>query len=284
MKKLIAVLSLFFTVFVLANSGRMPVSNTLTDFIQKFQPVYISLLTNFSSSPKVFRIVKFGYNLDVDVGSVEHIWSTGGEQICSTIGETIEIVSDSIQDNAGGTGASSVFVDGLDENGLYLIEYLDLNGTTPVTTLNKFIFINRLAITAAGSSRSNVGTISSVQSTSRIATDIIDPDLGVSQHFNYRVPYDRRCYINKVLLSTDKLSGGATPRVTFVFRRYNPLTTVDYVLRREIIDTSAESSREYNDFKSVALESGEIFYIEVETTTNDTEVHGTIDVTCMTNL
>jgi len=65
--------------------------------------------------------------------SFEDIWDAGGVLTYATAGEQWEIVSDSANDAAAGTGARTVLVNYLDDNYLEQTEIVTLNGTTPVS-------------------------------------------------------------------------------------------------------------------------------------------------------
>lgn len=96
----------------------------------------------------------------------------------------------------------------------------------------------------------------------------------------YKVPSDYRCFINKLYLTAEKLSGSA-PRVIFYIKVYNEsITNTEYIVRRELIDTSLETSREFPNFKDQALLPGEIINVEVDTGTDNTEVSATLDLIC----
>lgn len=92
---------------------------------------------------------KFGYNGTVGT-SFTPICSSGTYQ--TPIADTsIEIVSDSTNDTAGGSGARTVSVEGINLAGVAITEEIALNGLTPVELSNQFFRIFRLKTLTSGS-------------------------------------------------------------------------------------------------------------------------------------
>lgn len=105
---------------------------------------------------------KFGYNADIDSGSVpEDIWEGGGVYtgFPDSTAETVDILSSSAADTAAGTGARTVRIIGLDSNYDVLQETITLNGTTPATSVGVYRRVHTASVTTAGSGGVNVGTI-----------------------------------------------------------------------------------------------------------------------------
>ena len=260
--------------------SRIPVSNTLSDFIARYEPLYIALFSAYEDDPSTFRIVKFGFNLDLDAAAVEDIWSVGGKFVRPTAAQTLTVVSSSTDDDVGGTGAEEITVACIGSDGTESDIVIDMDGTTSVVTTgtDTCLFINRAKVTVAGSGTKNAGNITITQTTSGYTLAYIPATYSITQQAVYRVPSDRRCYINHMYIAADKLTG-SDPRVIFLFKVFN--TTVEYVLRRELLDTNTETSRTTHHFKGDALLPNEIIVIEADTDTNDTHVYAEIDLTCI---
>ena len=76
-------------------------------------------------------------------------------------GIPMEVVSSSTQDAAGGTGATSILVYYMDEDGNMAAEVVTMDGTTPVAlSYANISFIQLAHVLSAGSTRAAVGTIS----------------------------------------------------------------------------------------------------------------------------
>lgn len=110
-----------------------------------------------------WRIInKFGYNSDVDSGTVpEDIWEGGGVYtgFPDSALETISVLSSSANDAAAGTGARTVRVTGLDGDYNEITETVTLNGTTPVATVATFRRAHTATVLTAGSGGANAGVI-----------------------------------------------------------------------------------------------------------------------------
>ena len=86
---------------------------------------------------------KWGKNVDIDAGVMEYVWYAGGVYAWTTVGETVGLVSTSAQDGVVGTGWQKCLVYGLNSDYERISEIVTLNGTTPVNTVNEYIFIYR---------------------------------------------------------------------------------------------------------------------------------------------
>ncbi|MCP3937768.1 MAG: hypothetical protein GY708_20645 [Actinomycetia bacterium] len=111
-------------------------------------------------------VSKFGQNSDIDTANPEDIWHGGGEYTGQPVGastvdvaETCELFSAEAADSAAGTGARTVRLQGLDENGDPQSEDVTLDGTTPVATVGLWYRVNRLFVLTAGSGEVNAGII-----------------------------------------------------------------------------------------------------------------------------
>lgn len=107
----------------------------------------------------VLSVAKFGSNPDVDSGTDEDCWSAGGDYEFQASAQTIEVLSDSANDTAAGTGAKTIRVFGLDANWELQEEDVTLNGTTPVTLGETYLRIFRAYVLTAGTIETNDGTI-----------------------------------------------------------------------------------------------------------------------------
>ena len=95
---------------------------------------------------------KFGYNEDIDTGSEEIIASFGGTFNIMTTDDRLSIVSSSTNDSSAGTGANSIAIIGIDQDYNSVTEYITLNGTTSVRSVNSFLGVNRAYVISSGSS------------------------------------------------------------------------------------------------------------------------------------
>lgn len=101
----------------------------------------------------------FGFNPDVDSAAEEAIWPVGGliPYLASPVIMTVS--SSSANDTSAGTGARTVLIRGINNNGEEATETVTLNGQTAVTTTKTYTFIQQVTVLTAGSGNANAGTI-----------------------------------------------------------------------------------------------------------------------------
>lgn len=101
-----------------------------------------------------------GFNPDIDTASVpEDVWPQGGQIAFPAAAAVVSIVSDSVLDTLGGTGAQSLTVIGVDANLDIISELVNLDGLTPVTTTQLFLFVQTAILATVGSTEINQGLI-----------------------------------------------------------------------------------------------------------------------------
>lgn len=109
------------------------------------------------STPGVTYVEKFGMNVDVDANK-ETVWDGGGIYTYVDSATHLSATSSSSDDAAGGTGARTVNIQGLDASYNLINETITLGGQD--TTTLSFLRVFRAQVTTVGSEGINVGTIS----------------------------------------------------------------------------------------------------------------------------
>lgn len=106
------------------------------------------------------RATMDGYNATIGT-TYEPIWAISGASYpWLATAQQLTVSSDANTDVYGtGTGAWVVQVQGLDTNWDPITELVNLNGRTPVTTVNSFLRVNGLTAVAVGSAGSNNGAV-----------------------------------------------------------------------------------------------------------------------------
>ncbi len=84
------------------------------------------------------------------VSTINDLWPVTGSLVHQIAASPIDIVSDSANDTAAGSGARTLFVQGLDANFDQIGEAIDLDGLTPVQTVNSYIRHFSTTIIASG--------------------------------------------------------------------------------------------------------------------------------------
>ena len=190
---------------------------------------------------------KFGHNPDIDQNSVpEDIWDVGGMYSFPTSAIAMEAVSSSANDvNTTGTGAWTVYVEGLDSNWDYQSETVNLNGTSAVALANNYLRVFRAYITGMGtdSSESNLGDID-IQGSgggtvyARIATGIGQTEMAI-----YTVPAGKTAYISRLHASTQK--GSSADAQMAILVRDSTTGTNPFVRFKLSFSISNEASYEH---------------------------------------
>lgn len=103
-------------------------------------------------------MLKFGRNPDIDANVEETIWEAGGTYTFDASAVAMEILSASGDDAAGGTGARTVTIRGLDANWNQSTVTVTLNGVTPVA-IGTWLRVHRAQVATAGSGLVNAGLL-----------------------------------------------------------------------------------------------------------------------------
>jgi hypothetical protein len=157
-----------------------------------------------------------GYNGDLDIGT-EDIIRAGGSQYwaaAAVAAGSINIASDSADDDTGGTGAITITIYGLSSTWMLQSETVTLNGVANVNPANSYIRIYHAVVATAGSGLTNAGNITIADGSGTFL--YIAAGEGESRHAAYSVPAN---YATSYLTSwVATVSGAATANVNFVLK------------------------------------------------------------------
>ena len=106
--------------------------------------------------PYTSYVEKFGRNTTLS-GNVETVWDGNNLYTYITSASRLSVVSDSGDDAAGGTGARTVEIQGLDGDYNLITETITVGGAD--TTTNSFLRVFRARVATAGSVGTNVGIL-----------------------------------------------------------------------------------------------------------------------------
>jgi hypothetical protein len=134
------------------------------------------------------RVAALGNNPDVDTVSAEDIWSGGGAYPWMTGATSLEVVSDSANDAALGTGARTCIINGLDVLYAERAISVTLSGTTPVALTTPLYRINSALITSAGSGKTNAGSITIRDAGGGTTRALIPAGYGITRQSQFTVP------------------------------------------------------------------------------------------------
>lgn len=185
-------------------------------------------------------VIVFGYNPDLDT-SEESVWPDGGTIAHPTVASVLDIVSSDAADASAGTGARTVYIEGLDGDYNIVSEIVTLNGTTNVSTVEEYLYINQFYVVTAGSGGANAGTI-----TAKLSTTLYDLiAIGYNQRTtaHYCIPAGYTGYMTTGVITAGQASGSTA--VTAFLKQHGP----DGILRVGAVTTLNNGSIQY-DFET----------------------------------
>lgn len=179
----------------------------------------------------------FGYNPDLDT-SEESVWPDGGTVPHPTVASVLTIVSTDAADAAAGTGARTVYIEGVDGDYNVVSETVELDGTTDVDTTAEFLYVNKFYVVTAGSGGVNAGTITAKVSTTLYDLIAIGYNNRTTAH--YCVPAGYTGYMVEGILTTGQASG--TTSVTAFLKQHG----TDGLVRVGAVATLNNGSVQYD--------------------------------------
>jgi hypothetical protein len=205
----------------------------------------------------------FGYNGDVDQ-TEESVWPDGGTVPHPTTASVLDIVSTSVADDAEGTGARTVFIEGLDGNYNVVSETVTLDGTTDVATINSYLYINQFYVATVGSGGVNAGEI-----TAKLDTTLYDLiAVGYNQRTtaHYCVPAGYTAYLTEGVITSGQATGSTA--VTAFLKQHGS----DGILRVVAISTLNNGSVSYDFAYPIAITEKSCFGASAVGTANNNSV------------
>lgn len=118
--------------------------------------------------------------------------------------ERVNVFSDDANDTAAGTGAQQILVIGLDNSYLEKRELIELDGLTPVLSVNAYLRVNLVVVSRVGTVEQNIGTITLDAEVAGTDQSSIPAELNRSVQSNYTVPADKTLLLTGVYLSVGK--------------------------------------------------------------------------------
>ncbi len=208
-KGILIILGLMFSIFIVNTVSPTELVDLSTDVTNYF------IETTKGNVAGQISGNKFGQNLVVGT-SFEDIQSQGGTLIILQSAELISIIySDTTKDILTGANATSVLIEGLDENFESISEIVNLSATATNTT-NEYIRVNKMIVNEVGNySSSNAGTISGTAILSNTVQIEIPIGEGQSKSTHFTVPAGKNLIITAFRITMDT---GKTIDIVFKFR------------------------------------------------------------------
>lgn len=222
----------------------------------------------------VSNVNKFGYNNDVDSAAEEVVASFGGSIGIMTTADTLDVSSDDANDTSAGTGARTILISGIGADFLSQVEVVTLNGLTAVTTSNTWLGVNRVVVLSSGSGGKNAGNINLLDTSGTVGTQAqIPTEASVTQQAIYHTQISHSLFLDFLYINVNKLSGGASPKVTIRGYSFSRVTLTTYEVYKQTIDSSSENTVELNLRNPFIYTGREVVYFTAETDTNNTIVN-----------
>jgi len=223
----------------------------------------------------VYQFNKFGYKTNsTAAGGQEVVWplSTAALTILTTASTytiTYDGTAGGSTDGASTTGATVLLFDHIDENGEreQITHTLGTDGSdeTAFTGLG----INRCVVTSSGTNDVNVSDITITATTGGSNQAFIPAGEGVTQQLIFHVPTNARALAKLLYVRCNKLSG-SSPVVTFYGWVYNRTVDSKFLVYRETLRTADDRLINLIDPCNFPLSAGDVFYLTMDTDTNNT--------------
>lgn len=157
--------------------------------------------------PQQTAINKFGRNSAT--ATSDAIWSASAAYTAPAAGLLCNVVSTSTNDASAGTGARTIYISGLNDLYDQTNETVTLNGTSNVSTVQKYINIYSAYVLTAGTVDSADGTITITQQTSGTLLATILPVVNASQSTIFMVPRFYTAYVNAIHVVAQNITNSA---------------------------------------------------------------------------
>jgi len=219
---------------------------------------------------------KWGYNSDIDTAAEEVIASFGGTYTPPTTPTTLIITSTSGNDTsvgAGGTGARSIQIIGIDGNRNIQTQTIPLEGLSSVVTTTTWLGINRIEVISSGSGQVNAGDIVALATVGGVPLGHIPAGVGVTQQGIFHVPANYTFVATWLVVNAARATGqGSSPLVTVRGYVFNPSTNTKYLVVRKNLDTSVAINVELTPSEPFVVPEGSVLYFTATTDKDNTVV------------
>jgi hypothetical protein len=189
-------------------------------------------------------VIVFGYNPDLDT-TEESVWPNGGVVPHPAAASVLKISSTSGSDAAAGTGARTIYIEGVDGSYNVVSETVILNGQTAVNTTNLYLYVNQFYVLTTGTGGANAGAINAGTGNVTAGVPAVLYDeiaVGYNQRTtaHYCVPAGFTGYMGKAVVSAGQASGSTS--VTMFLKQHGP----DGILRVGAVTTLNNGSIPYD--------------------------------------
>ncbi len=159
------------------------------------------------------QVIAIGQNAAIGTAG-ESFWPAGAAYTWQAAAAILDITSTDVDDQVADTGASTIIIEGLDADFVAISESVTLTAQTAALTVNSYLRVNAMYVTAAGSSLANEGIIyastgAQTAGTPDVATTIRATIValgGASRAAIYTVPAGKVAYVSRVFAATAEVT------------------------------------------------------------------------------
>jgi len=206
---------------------------------------------------------RYGHNSDVGTApeTVSHI---GAVMYYPAIAEILKIKSDDVDDDGApvGTGARTVWLQGLDNNYAIITDTITMNGTTAVDSNVAFLRLFEMKVVTAGTSGRNEGTITAYGNDGTSKIDAIGAEENLSHSASFTVPAGQTLYIVSIVISDASLKGAEVSLYAREFgglwENYRPYVILDNIITLPLSMPLVFTEKTDVELRATALAAGAV--------------------------
>jgi hypothetical protein len=133
----------------------------------------------------------------------------------------LNVVSNNVNDTSGGTGARTIFIEGVNSNYDVVNEIVTMNGVITVVTNNQYIALNIVYVATAGSAQWAEGNITFIQQSGGNQLAVIRSTTSSAENAVYTVPRGYTAFINELFITGFNTTSNTTCHVTLQTKTFS---------------------------------------------------------------
>ena len=225
--------------------------------------------------------LKFGRNPDVDAAAAETIWEGGGAYTFDATAQSLEIISNDINDDGdpASTGALTATVYGVDGSYVAKSETVTLNGTTAVALTGTWLRVNRIIVATAGSSGANEGTLTVRLAGAGATRAVVTPLNGQTLMAVWTVPAGYSAYMLNYYVSINTATPATAAAIDVKLLTRSSLGVINLKHQQS---TLAGAMQHMFGAPFKITEKTDV-YLDVATSANNSDVCGGFDLVVVAN-
>jgi len=216
---------------------------------------------------------KFAFRPDIDTADGDALIigdSTTNSMTILSTASTFTITYNQGTDGLGTTGALQLTFYYLDSEGKFAVSAHTLGDDGSDVTTFSGLGINRVAVSSSGSADINTSAITVTATTGGSVQAYVPALTGVTQQAIFHLPTNARGVAKMIQINAQRISGGASPVVTFKAWVYSRLVTTKFEVFRYVMDTAVLNAFTLIDPINFSLTQGDVLFVTASTTNDNT--------------